>query len=301
MSTAAGHSFRRIAIVSPHFPPSTLAGVHRARHLAKHLPANGWQPTVICVDEAHHTEQLDHGLSRLLPPGLDIIKVGALPAHICRYAGIGDIGIRAFWPLKTAIDRLIIRTPVDAVLITGSPFYPMLLARHISKVHQIPVVLDFQDPWVSRWGETQSVRTKAGAAHALARVLEPKVLRHAAFVTSVSDVQNEELAARYPWLAPQRMAAIPIGGDPEDYDFLRSNPMSGGPFQLEPGAINFSFVGTIMPRTGPVLEQLIRALVKLRSQQPALADCIRLNFVGTSNQPSGQPPPSSCLLQSTSV
>ncbi len=45
---------RRVLVVSPHFPPSTLAGVHRARHLAKHLPAAGWRPTVLCVDESHH-------------------------------------------------------------------------------------------------------------------------------------------------------------------------------------------------------------------------------------------------------
>ena len=30
---------RSVVLISPHFPPSTLAGVHRARHMAKHLPA----------------------------------------------------------------------------------------------------------------------------------------------------------------------------------------------------------------------------------------------------------------------
>ncbi len=36
-----------VVIVSPYFPPSSLAGVHRARHLAKHLPSFGWHPIVV--------------------------------------------------------------------------------------------------------------------------------------------------------------------------------------------------------------------------------------------------------------
>jgi hypothetical protein len=58
-------SDRVAVIVSPFFPPSTLAGVHRARHLAKHLPAAGWQPIVLCVDEAGHEERLDPALAAL--------------------------------------------------------------------------------------------------------------------------------------------------------------------------------------------------------------------------------------------
>ena len=49
-------SLREMVLVSPYFPPSTLAGVHRARHLAKHLPAWGWKPIVLCVDEAFHEQ-----------------------------------------------------------------------------------------------------------------------------------------------------------------------------------------------------------------------------------------------------
>ena len=54
----------RVALIlSPYFPPSTLAGVHRARHLAKHLPTGGWLPIVLCVDEASHEERLEPALS----------------------------------------------------------------------------------------------------------------------------------------------------------------------------------------------------------------------------------------------
>ena len=70
--------------------------MHRARHLAKHLPAAGWCPIILCVDELRHEERLDPGLSSMLPQGLDILKVGAWPVSITRMAGIGDVGLRAF-------------------------------------------------------------------------------------------------------------------------------------------------------------------------------------------------------------
>ncbi len=80
---------RTCIIVSPYFPPSTLAGVHRARYLAKHLPAAGWTPVVVAVDEAFHEERLDPGLAALVPASVEIVKVPALPKHVCRLLGLG--------------------------------------------------------------------------------------------------------------------------------------------------------------------------------------------------------------------
>ena len=174
----------------------------------------------------------------------------------------------------------------EAVLITGSPFYPMLMAGEIRRRFSVPVVLDFQDPWVSAWGATQPALSKAGASHRLAKWLEPRALRAASFVTSVSDNQNAEMAARYSWLDSTRMSAIPIGGDPHDFIALRDQPPSGAEEDLEPGVINLSYVGTFMPRTRDVMRVLLRGFRLLKERHPDIAKRIRLNFIGTSNQPS---------------
>ena len=125
-------SDRIVIIVSPYFPPSTLAGVHRARHLAKHLPAAGWTPIVLCVDEPYHEQDLDPALAALVPEHVQIVKTTAVPARLTRGLGFGDISLRAWWPLRRALIRLLQTRPVGAVLITGSPFYPMLFAPAIS-------------------------------------------------------------------------------------------------------------------------------------------------------------------------
>jgi hypothetical protein len=270
-------------IVSPHFPPSTLAGVHRARHLARHLPAAGWRPVVITVHERYHAERLDPALAALLPADLAVEKVGALPVRLMRRFGIGDIGIRGYGWLRAALLRAIARERPAVVLFTGAPFLPMLLAGEVHR-RGVPVVLDFQDPWVSAWGARQPLHTKAGVAHRLATWLEPLAVRSASAITSVSDTQNAEMAARYPWLARERMFAIPIGGDPEDFDALRAAGGQSG-IELERGCVGFSYVGTFMPRSGPLFRTLFRALASLRQSDPAIAARLRFHFVGTSNQP----------------
>ncbi|MBY0227557.1 MAG: hypothetical protein K2Q28_17290 [Hyphomicrobium sp.] len=273
-------------IVSPYFPPSTLAGVHRARHLAKHLPAAGWTPIILCVDERYHEQRLDPGLASLVPPSVEVVKVPALSARSCRTIGIGEISLRAWGPLRRAAMHLLETRSIGAVLITGSPFYPMLLSSEIKRRFSVPVILDFQDPWVSNWGADQPRWSKAGVAYRLAKILEPQSLRASDFVTSVSETQNAEMIARYPWLNAKKMAAIPIGGDPADYDALRFHSVSDdSPVKWEPAQRTLAFVGTFMPRSAPVVEQVLKAFVMARSQYPAVMANVRLLFVGTSNQP----------------
>lgn len=250
-----------------------------------HLPRHGWDPIVVRVDERCYPEQSDPDLQSLVRADLKQVRVAALPISLTRPLGIGDIGIRAFGALGKAAIAAARTHGASAVMITGSPFYPLLLARRIKRATGLPVLLDFQDPWVSAEGGTRPLLSKGRAAHELSRLLEPLAVRHADFITSVSDRQNEEMAARYPALDPLRMAAIPIGGDPGDFEALRRAPPTSAIHPLDRSMINFSYVGAFLPRAGPLMSAMLTALARLRAARPDLANRIRLNFVGTSNQP----------------
>jgi hypothetical protein len=277
-----------VLIVSPHFPPSTLAGVHRARLMAKHLPAHGWRPVVLRVHERHYREPGDPALAALVPNDIPQVRTGAVPASLCRLAGVGDIGLRGYPWLGRALARLIVEERPGVVFITGYPFYPMLLARGLEARFRTPVVLDFQDPWVRADAATAPAQgLKGRLADKLAAALEPAALRAAAFVTSVSDVQNDDMARRYPWLDRERMAAIPVGGDPDDFAALRAEPPGGGRDPPGGDLLNIYYVGTFLPRAAPLIERLFAALATLRAESPTLAARLQLHFVGTSNQPSG--------------
>lgn len=271
-------------IVSPHFPPSTLAGVHRARHLVKYLPDHGWRTRVICVDTAHHVERLDPELACLVPPDAEIIETGALPLSLTRPFGIaGDIGLRALGHIRAAIKREIAAGRPDVVLITGSPFYPMLLAGWIKQRWGVPVVLDFQDPWVTPVGAGAEFGTKAWLAHRLAVALEPIAVRSAAFITSVSDLQNKELAERHRCVDPLRMAGIPIGGDPDDFETVRDAPRQA--LSRSVAKPVFSYVGTALPRSTPLFRSLLKGLALARAEINAPQAKPTFRCVGTSNQP----------------
>lgn len=271
---------RRVCCVSLNFPPSTIASVHRARHLAKHLPCHGWQPTVVCVDERDLNETLDWRLLEFVDKCADVRKIRAFPLEVAKKFGVTDLGMRAYWSLRRHLTALFRSENYDVVFITGWPFYQMTLASYIKRGFQIPVVLDFQDPWVSSWGNAQPLLSKAGASHWLGTILEPRVLRHADFVTSVSEVQNAEMARRYPWFDASRMAAIPIGGDPDDFRISSSLIAS----ENLSGPIHLNYVGTFLPRSEPLVRVLFRAFSRLRQKSPMLASRMRLNFIGTSNQ-----------------
>ncbi len=274
-----------VIIVSPYFPPSSLAGVHRARYLAKHLPSAGWKPIVVCVDEAYHEQRLDHALAHLVPADVEIIRVPAIPALITRCFGVGDLGLRAWFPLRSAVFRLLSTRNVKAVLITGSPFYPMMLAPLIKKRFGVPVVLDFQDPWASNWGAQQPLKSKAGLAYRVARFLEPRALRAAAHITSVSALQNNELAARYSWLEPSMLSEIPIGADPEDFIALRNTPDIASSVELK-NKLTLAYVGTVWPPVLPTLKTFLRSLARVRESAPELFERLNILFVGTTGNPS---------------
>jgi hypothetical protein len=118
-------------------------------------------------------------------------------------------------------------------------------------------------------------------AHRLASLLEPAALRRADFITSVSEIQNEEMAARYPWLDRTRMAALPIGGDPEDFDLLRRVPSSSTLALGGDGCVELSYVGSYWPAAEMPVRAFLRGLARLRAIDPEAAGKLRVNFVGT--------------------
>src|SRR5687768_7241024 len=122
---------RNVIIVSPYFPPSNLAGVHRARHLAKHLPSFGWHPIIVCVHERFYQGPIDPDLAALVPSDVEVVRVSAPSARLVTKVGISDLGLTSWFQLRKAVYRLARTREIAAVLITGSPYYPMLLAGGI--------------------------------------------------------------------------------------------------------------------------------------------------------------------------
>jgi hypothetical protein len=277
-------------MVSPHFPPDTSAGTHRVRLLAPHLPGYGWEATVVSVDPRAYEGRLDHGLAELVPASLRVIRCPAWPAHWTRRIGVGDLGLRALGGLGRACQRLLRQEPFDALFITIYPTYPALLGPVLKRRFGVPFVLDYQDPWVGAWGQTVGGGREGGPdlksrlSRLLAMRLEPRVIRAADAITAASRETYEQIRRRCPGVENTRCVAIPLGGEPADFERVRRPPRPNRYFDPTDGRVHLCYVGTLLPMGLETLRAVLKAAALVRARRPNLYARLRLHFFGTSNQ-----------------
>ena len=271
----------RLAIVTGHFPPSNLAGVHRSRLWAKHLPEFGWEPIVVTAHSDYYEEQLDPALLKLVSPDLRVIRTRAIPVEPVRL--LGDIGIRAFYWQFKVLDELIRRNEIDFIHITIPSNYTALLGEVLYRRHRFPFGIDYQDPWVQIWPGTEKPFSKAWMSCKLARWLEPWAVKNVTLITGVAPRYYEAILERNPHLRNQCVtAAMPIGDSDADFESLKSDPFL---FEKEDGLFHLIYAGAMLPKGYPVLVHLLEALAMIRDQDPQLMQKLRVHFVGTGKSP----------------
>jgi hypothetical protein len=68
---------KNILIIYPHWPPSNLAGVHRARLIANFLPEFDWHPIILTVDPDYYEEKPDWDMLKTVNQEIEVIHVKA--------------------------------------------------------------------------------------------------------------------------------------------------------------------------------------------------------------------------------
>lgn len=271
---------KRILIISPHFPPSNLAAVHRSRLFAQHLPAFGWQPVILAVDEKYYEEKLDHQLSRLLPEGLQIEKVSAFP--VTRPRLIGDLGLRAFRQLYKGARRIIKEQGIDFLYIPIPSFYSALLGRWLHASTGIKYGIDYIDPWVHRFPGSEKLFSRHWLSWKLASILEPIAIKKASLITGVAEGYYKGVQERNPALAATCLfGAMPYGGEAADH--LKVKDLHTGPylFQKVKEKIQLVYAGAMLPKAYRPLEAIMQAIAKAPSD---FAD-LEIHFIGTGKTP----------------
>jgi hypothetical protein len=271
---------KKILIISPHFPPSNLAAVHRSRLFAQHLPAFGWLPVILAVDEKYYEEKLDHQLSRLLPEGLQIEKVSAFP--VTRPRLIGDLGLRAFRQLYKKARRIIKEQSIDFLYIPIPSFYAALLGRWLHASTGVKYGIDYIDPWVHRFPGSEKLFSRHWFSWKLASILEPIAIKKASLITGVAEGYYKGVQERNPALAATCLfGAMPYGGEAADH--LKVKELNTGPylFQKAKGKIQLVYAGAMLPKAYRPLEAIMQAISKAPSD---FAD-LEIHFIGTGKTP----------------
>jgi hypothetical protein len=276
---------KRVAIVAGHFPPSNLAGVHRSRLWAQHLPEFDWEPIIVTTHWKYYEEDHDPALLELVSPRLRVIRTKAVPVKPVRV--IGDIGVRAFYWHLNALDKLVVKKEIDFIHITIPSNYSALLGELLYRRHRFPFGIDYIDPWVEHVC-SPSVRAfgKAWASAKLAEWLEPWAVKNASLITGVAPLYYEPVLERNPHLLNRCVtAAMPYGNSEVDYRLLRNSARETFLFRKNDGLFHIVYAGAMLPKAYPVLKRLLEALAVLRDKDPGIMEHLRIHFVGTGKSP----------------
>ena len=285
---------KRILVVSPRFPPSNAADMHRVRQSLPYFRRLGWEPTVLSVEARLCEMPLDPWLETTVPAGTRVVHTGAADVRTTRRFGIGSFDVRVLPYLARSGSRLLATEPFDLVFFSTTAFLVMRLGPYWRRRFGVPYVLDMQDPWLSDYYDRPGAppppggRLKHGVAHWLARACEPATMRAAAHVVSVSPAYPAMLRRRYPEMDAERFTVLPFGAPEADVERLRQLPVPQDIFDPADGFQHWVYVGRAGGDMELSLTALFTALARARQAEPDVYDRVRLHFVGTDYAPAGR-------------
>ncbi|MBA3848438.1 MAG: hypothetical protein C0502_00400 [Opitutus sp.] len=289
---------RRVLIASPHFCPVNAADMQRVRLCLPHLRENGWDPTVLAL----HPDTVEHAvidplLGQTYPADIPVVRAKGIPPRLTRPLGFGGLWWRAGRAFDRAGARLLRQERFDLVFFSTTQFDFLRLAPRWLHRSGVPYVLDYQDPWVNDYYRRTGTPPPGGRLrHAFARWRakrqEPRTLREASAVVSVSPAYLADLARRYPWFDAQRATVLPFGASAGDFALARALDPSSPLVPLGDGRVHLVSTGRAGPDLAPALRLLFMGLAQLRRSRPEAAARLRLHFIGTSYAPAGLGRPS---------
>ena len=132
-------------MVSFNFPPIAKVSGLRAEKFAKFLPEFDYRPLVLTVDPRYYDKTVsDNSEYRFNNP--DTIRVPFLPFPAARTI------IALLFPLFILFYALKKRKILDVIYLAGSPYHPFIITPILTKILNLPVLLDFRDSWSMNYG-----------------------------------------------------------------------------------------------------------------------------------------------------
>lgn len=281
----------KLLIISPRFPPTNAADLHRVRMSLPYYRRFGWEPTILCLSPDTCDGVQDALLGESLPKDIKIERVSAWSEEKCRRFGFGHVDYRCFIPLYRAGSKLLGKGNYDVVFFSTTVFMTFLLGPVWKRRFGCKIVYDFQDPWFCGSLDKYTKENVPGRwrkyrlSQFLARYWERFALRGADHVICVSDGYAKTLSKRYQWLGISKFTTIPFGVAKEDFEFVRSHQVVT---DLIPGAGStkkWVYAGRGGPDMDPILRVLFNQLNALTKKDPSVRQEIRLHFIGTNYSP----------------
>ena len=266
---------KNLLIIYPHWPPSNLAGVHRARLLANFLPEYHWNPIILTVKPEFYEEKLDWDLEKTVNPNIEVHKVNAFKSPKS-FRLIGDIGLRSFFQLYKKAGEIIKSQKIDAILIPIPIYYTALLGPLIYAKYKIPYGIDYIDPWSDGIPGAEKPFTRAWLSNKIANFLEPIALKKASYVTGVSPAYYEYIFKRN-WVSSKLPnAGMPYGFDARDHEIRLENLALPWPEMTK----SWVYAGAFLPKSHEFIQLLFESIASLKTSN-LWPQNHKLYFLGT--------------------
>ncbi|MFH1419886.1 MAG: glycosyltransferase [Planctomycetota bacterium] len=258
MTEQAEQSERTLLIVSYWYPPAVGAAAERIRSFAEYLPLHGWNCHVL-------TARRTNGA-----PALSGVTVHETPDRAgTRGPVFADYDPRrrpsrtrallrdflfpdrfVYWQRKAVpyAKELVTRLSPELILASFPPASAVLLALNVSRETNVPLVIDFRDPWFGPGGY-EPRRTAARKAH---RRLRDEAIGAATALITVSEAMADAIARENAY-DRKRIFVIPNGyEDPGPNDYAADSSERDDQ-ALASGPVTIAHVGTVIQRNRPDL------------------------------------------------
>ncbi|MBI3586609.1 MAG: glycosyltransferase [Ignavibacteriales bacterium] len=291
---------KKVLIVTYYFPPSGGPGVQRVLKFVKYLPAFGWQPVVLTVqdgdyparDESLLAEIPKHAIvyrTKIFEPYKLYRKLTGKPANapvdvenipqgqkkksfaesiasfIRSTLFIPDARIGWYpYAVPEGIE-IIKRENIDAIYSSSPPYTTAIIAQKLHRATKIPWIAGFRDPWTG----FLSTPKRWFLPQAIDRHLEHSVFKEANIIEAAWRGILKDVMKKIPDLDCEKLHYLPNGFDSEDYPSLDLQPNQ---------RFTVTYTGSMYGKRNPkTFLRAVEELVKERKIDPAR---IVLKFIG---------------------
>lgn len=223
---------RRVLMVAFHFPPQQgSSGILRTMAFARHLPALGWQPTVLTAHPRAYPARDD---SAATPPvevmrafALDSARHLSIKGRYTRWSALPDRWVTWVLGAVPAGWRTVRRQRPALIWSTYPIASAHLIGLLLHKLTGLPWIADLRDPM------TEPAYPRDRLTWRAYRWIEQRMARHCSRMVFTTPGALRTYQARYPDLAP-RCVLIENGYDEEHFRDLPAPPprMPGEPLRL---------------------------------------------------------------------
>ena len=265
---------KNVLVLSVNFPPIGGVGVIRTLKFAKYLPTFRWRPIII-TPQAGTKHIQDTSLVDEIPKDIPVHR----PTFINFKDYLPKILIKLLRPIerrlnfpdnyirwnKAAFDyiscKIIPTEKIDLIYTSVGPYSTILLSHALKQRYNIPVFIDFRDPFSFN---QYTLLDKKKNFQKRARLIEKKVFKDVDHVNNVSKVWKQKYEILYPEIK-SKSSLIHNGYDEDDFRDLKAKKSNT--------IFTIGYSGTFS-RIVPI-EPLIQAIIEIH-QRYNTSMCLRI-------------------------